>query len=109
MEPDAPNVLPLGLQLRAARKRRQLTQTEAAEKLGLSVRQLIRLELGDAQKPSDETVRKLKRVFGIDAAIASPMAPDVKADHEIERLRARLRKLERNYEQLADAISKLAH
>ena len=52
-----------GSRLTLARKRRQLTKKELAEKAGLTAVTLTRLEAGDTPEPGSETVRAIAQVL----------------------------------------------
>lgn len=78
----------IGERLRALRKARGLTQTEAAERAGLGRNTLYRAEQGD--NPTLQTVVRLLRVYGRLAALEDFIpAPELSP---MARLRARKEK-----------------
>lgn len=57
----------IGLRLLEARRRKALTQSELAERAGVGVITVLRIERGTFQKaPRPGTVRKLSEALGID-------------------------------------------
>ncbi|MEM9188467.1 MAG: helix-turn-helix transcriptional regulator [Myxococcota bacterium] len=66
----------LGAQIRMLRKRAGLTQVELARALGLSGNSLVsRIETGQL-RPSDQTLRSLADVFGIEVAQLTTLSSD---------------------------------
>lgn len=75
------NVLPvLGEQLKKARKDRDLTQEQLAERSGLSTRHIAKIEKGDVN-PSFEVLSTLVKTLGVSFdAIFDPASEQVEAD-----------------------------
>lgn len=75
------NVLPvLGEQLKKARKDRDLTQEQLAERSGLSTRHMAKIEKGDVN-PSFEVLSTLVKTLGVSFdAIFDPASEQVEAD-----------------------------
>lgn len=95
----------LGGAIRLARRRKKITQTELARRLGITYRQVLRYERGDAKTPSPETAKALKRVLGIDADEYAPKPPGPEDLHrEIGRQRAEIRRLRQDLEVLAEIV-----
>lgn len=85
---DRELLLEIGRRLRALRKARGLTQTEAAERTGLARNTLYRAEQGD--NPTLLTIVRLLRVYGRVAALDDFIrAPEVSP---MARLEARKRR-----------------
>jgi len=59
-------VAPLGDKLREARRREALTQGELAEKSGVGITTIVRLERGQIIEPRVSTLRKLAGVLGLE-------------------------------------------
>jgi transcriptional regulator with XRE-family HTH domain len=51
--------------IREQRKAAKLTQKQLAEKAGVDLRTLERLESGDSEKPQSDTIRHLAKALGI--------------------------------------------
>ncbi|MEW9552793.1 helix-turn-helix domain-containing protein [Nonomuraea sp. NPDC050783] len=64
----------LGALLRAWRERSLLTQEEVAERAGLNVRTVRRLEAGELRRPRVTSVRLLARALDLDAAERAVLA-----------------------------------
>jgi transcriptional regulator with XRE-family HTH domain len=62
-----PDVLYIGRQLRETRKRAMLTQQELAERSGVGVTTIVRIER-DQVEPQGRTIRKLAEALGVDPA-----------------------------------------
>ncbi len=60
-------VATLGEKLKDARRRAVLTQEELAEKSGVGVATIIRLERGQIEEPRVSTLRKLAGALDVDA------------------------------------------
>lgn len=58
----------LGERLRHARLRRSLSQTELAERSGVSPITIARIESGVRKEPHPRTIRKLAAALGVDPA-----------------------------------------
>jgi transcriptional regulator with XRE-family HTH domain len=54
--------------LKKARKEANMTQSELAEKSGLSFSYVAKLEIGDAKNPTFDTIEKLASALGIDSS-----------------------------------------
>jgi transcriptional regulator with XRE-family HTH domain len=61
-------VAPLKEKLRGARRRAALTQTELAEKAGVGVATIARIETGEITEPRVSTLRKLADALGVTPA-----------------------------------------
>jgi transcriptional regulator with XRE-family HTH domain len=59
---------PLKEKLRGARRRAALTQTELAEKAGVGVATIARIETGEITEPRVSTLRKLADALGVTPA-----------------------------------------
>jgi transcriptional regulator with XRE-family HTH domain len=59
-------VAPLGDKLREARRREALTQGELAEKSGVGITTIVRLERGQIIEPRVSTLRKLAGALGLE-------------------------------------------
>ena len=57
-------VAPLKEKLREARRRAALTQGELAEKAGVGINTIVRIETGEIEEPRVSTLRKLSRALG---------------------------------------------
>ena len=57
-------VAPLKEKLREARRRAALTQGELAEKAGVGINTIVRIETGEIEEPRVSTLRKLARALG---------------------------------------------
>jgi DNA-binding XRE family transcriptional regulator len=75
---------PSGELLRAQRERAGLTQAALAEKAGLDIRVVERLE-GEHRKPHSETIRRLAKALGIPRAklLGSEFDQGVKVENEV--------------------------
>ena len=58
-------VAPLKEKLREERRRAALTQGELAEKAGVGINTIVRIETGEITEPRVSTLRKLARALGI--------------------------------------------
>jgi transcriptional regulator with XRE-family HTH domain len=63
--------------LKAAREKRRLTQTQLAERSGVSAATISRIEAGEILNPSTETARKLEEALRV--ARGALVFGDVKA------------------------------
>ena len=59
-------VAPLREKLRTERRRAALTQEELAEKAGVGIATIARIETGDIEEPRVSTLRKLAHALGIE-------------------------------------------
>jgi transcriptional regulator with XRE-family HTH domain len=59
-------VAPLKEKLREARRRAALTQGELAEKAGVGINTIVRIETGEIEEPRVSTLRKLARALGLE-------------------------------------------
>ncbi len=59
-------VAPLRENLREARRRAALTQGELAEKAGVGITTIVRIETGEITEPRVSTLRKLAGALGIE-------------------------------------------
>ncbi len=57
-------VAPLKEKLREARRRAALTQGELAEKAGVGINTIVRIETGEIEEPRVSTLRKLSQALG---------------------------------------------
>jgi transcriptional regulator with XRE-family HTH domain len=60
-------VAPLKERLKEERRRAALTQGELAEKAGVGVNTIVRIETGEIKEPRVSTLRKLARALGLEA------------------------------------------
>lgn len=88
----------LGSRLRQLRRQAKLTQREVAERVPMSAANLSRVENGDQGPPSDETIERLARALGADAAellaLAGRAGSATSSDlvlREVRQLRAEIR------------------
>jgi transcriptional regulator with XRE-family HTH domain len=58
-------VAPLKDRLREERRRAALTQGELAEKAGVGINTIVRIETGEITEPRVSTLRKLARALGL--------------------------------------------
>ncbi len=59
-------VAPLRENLREARRRAALTQGELADKAGVGITTIVRIETGEITEPRVSTLRKLARALGVE-------------------------------------------
>lgn len=60
-------VAPLKDRLREERRRAALTQGELADKAGVGITTIVRIEKGDITEPRVSTLRKLAQALGLEA------------------------------------------
>lgn len=60
-------VAPLGEKLKGERRRAALTQGELAEKAGVGINTVVRIETGEITEPRVSTLRKLAGALGVEA------------------------------------------
>jgi transcriptional regulator with XRE-family HTH domain len=60
------SVAPLRENLREARRRAALTQGELAQKAGVGVTTIVRIETGEITEPRVSTLRKLAQALGVE-------------------------------------------
>jgi transcriptional regulator with XRE-family HTH domain len=60
-------VAPLKERLREERRRAALTQGELAEKAGVGINTIVRIETGEITEPRVSTLRKLATALGLEA------------------------------------------
>jgi transcriptional regulator with XRE-family HTH domain len=60
-------VAPLKERLREERRRAALTQGELAERAGVGINTIVRIETGEITEPRVSTLRKLARALGLEA------------------------------------------
>jgi transcriptional regulator with XRE-family HTH domain len=60
-------VAPLKERLREERRRAALTQGELAERAGVGINTIVRIETGEITDPRVSTLRKLARALGLEA------------------------------------------
>lgn len=58
-------VAPLGENLKDERRRAALTQGELAEKAGVGINTIVRIETGEIDEPRVSTLRKLADALGV--------------------------------------------
>jgi len=59
-------VAPLGDNLKYERRRAALTQGELAEKAGVGINTIVRIETGEIAEPRVSTLRKLAEALGVE-------------------------------------------
>lgn len=59
----------LGEFIRSTRKAKKMTATQLAQKSGVSVTTISRVERGEMKPPKDETMHNIAKVLGIDADV----------------------------------------
>jgi transcriptional regulator with XRE-family HTH domain len=59
-------VAPLRENLREARRRAALTQGELADKAGVGITTIVRIETGEITEPRVSTLRKLAQALGVE-------------------------------------------
>jgi transcriptional regulator with XRE-family HTH domain len=106
MERVTDPAVPLHVLVRRARRRRGWRQADLAEALGISSRQVMRLESGD-NLPSEETLTKLRGLFPEERWPEETDDLSRATDERVERLRIRNRELLRQIEELEAAIDGL--
>jgi transcriptional regulator with XRE-family HTH domain len=60
-------VAPLKEKLREERRRAALTQGELAERAGVGINTIVRIETGEISEPRVSTLRKLANALGVEA------------------------------------------